>query len=263
MKPFGILELPFGRKITAMMLVIPVLGSLASCGGSNAPIAAEMSQQDPTPLDPTQQDPTQVDPTPSVPVVSDGNGPIDSESPVMVGTSSPGESDPEDQEGRISLVVEPSLRCAKVNEPLELVFTRRLAEDELPAESGQLPNVSGLVSLEQGYGTSLYLISRTDESINFQMTSQDIVGLTASIENGSLTTYVAGYNPDAAPRFIMRKPVPRGCLYAFKVDDYCVSGLTRSAPISFSRYGVSMTASGCELENPDDLSVIDVPASED
>lgn len=172
-----------------------------------------------------------------------------------------GVSDPDSQAGRVGLVVDSAQRCAKIFEPLQVVITRQLLDGEEPLESGGLPNVTGLTKFDQSYGASLNLVSRTDESANFEMSTQDIVGLTSSIENGSVTIFIAGYEPESPQRFIMRKPVPNGCMYAFKSDDYCSTGLAKAGSIAFSRNGVSMTAIGCELDNPDDLPVLEVPAT--
>ena len=79
--------------------------------------------------------------------------------------------------------------------------------------------------------------------------------------DGSITAFIAGYEASATNSFIMRKPVTNGCLYAFKAEDACATGLSRAGGFSVSRNGVSMSALGCELQNPDNLPVFELPSS--
>lgn len=184
--------------------------------------------------------------------------------PISDGTAVSGDSelgDPDGEADRIGLVVDSLQRCAVVFEPLEVVITRQLAEGEEAVEPDALPNVTGLISFDQSLGSSLELVSRNDDAAIFQMNAQDIVGLTASTGNGSVTAFIAGYEASAPNSFIMRKPVSNGCLYAFKAEDDCVTGLSRAGGFSVSRNGVSMSALGCDLQNPDNLPVIEVPPS--
>ncbi len=181
-----------------------------------------------------------------------------SESATVGGDADPGTAEPGSQEGRVGLIVESTQRCASVAEPFQVVVTRQLLEGEVANPDGKLPNVSGLVKFDQSFGSSLNLLSRTDEGANFEMRAQDIVGLTASIDNGSVTAFIAGFNSEAPPSFIFRKPVPNGCLYAFKSGDYCATGLSKSGPLLFNRNGASMSAVGCELDNPDGLPVVEI-----
>ena len=165
-------------------------------------------------------------------------------------------------EDRVGLIIDSTQRCAVVNDSIELVIKRELLEGETPDENGELPNISGFVEFTQVFGDSLEIISRSDESAVFAMSQQDIVGLTSNIENGSVTAFLAGYDASAPADFILRKPAANGCLYAFKSADYCVAGRSTVGPIAFSRNGLSMSAIGCDLENPDSLSVIELPAAE-
>jgi len=179
-------------------------------------------------------------------------------------------SDPQGQQGaqpettqtvQVGLVVAATQRCVVVSESLAITINERVADDveaDVP-----LPNVTGKTQFEPLFSDSLRLVSRTDEAANFEFTEQDVAGLISKTDNGSVTTFFAGYDAQAPDRFIMRKPVSGGCLYAFKSGSYCAAGLTKSGNLSFSRDGVSMTASACELQNPDNLPVIEVPAAEE
>ncbi len=177
---------------------------------------------------------------------------------VVPGDSASGDLDGEAE--RIGLVVDSSQRCAVMFEPLEIVITAQLAEGEEPEVADSMSNITGLVTFEQSLGSSLELVSRNDAAAIFQMNEQDIVGLTASTGGGSVTAFIAGYDASAPDSFIMRKPVTNGCLYAFKAEDVCATGLSRAGGFSVSRNGVSMSALGCELQNPDNLPVIELPS---
>jgi len=118
---------------------------------------------------------------------------------------------------------------------------------QVPSNAGNDPDSSSEVA------------TQNDESANFEFVKEDVLGLTTTIDIGSVTTFLAGYGAERPDTFIMRKPVPNGCLYAFKAGDYCVAGATSAAELTFSRNGVSMTANACNLQNPDNLPVVEVP----
>lgn len=172
----------------------------------------------------------------------------------LPGTSGPSGSPAE----TVGLVVDSTQRCAIVFEPLQVVVTRNLEEGEVPDTAGELPNVTSSVRFDQRFGSSLNLVSVNGDSASFEMSAQDIVGLSASVENGSVTVFIAGYDSELPASFIMRKPVPNGCLYAFKSGDFCTTGASRPGNLLFNRNGASMSAVGCELENPNSLPVIEL-----
>ncbi len=224
--------------------------SLASCSGSSSSGSGtlppeDISEQDPDPLAGADN--------------PGGLGTIE-DSPVGGGTNgeTPETVEPGPQTGRVGLIVSSPQRCAFVFDPLEVVVTRTLEQGEVAEVEGQLPNVTGLVTFANRFGTSLNLVSRDGDSANFEVSEQDIVGLTATIENGSVTTYLAGYDRDLPASFILRKPVTNGCLYAFKSGDSCSTGLTEAGVLQFNRNGASMSAVGCELTNPNNLPVVEI-----
>lgn len=240
-------------KAPVYLLVMLMALLIASCGGGGS-TSTDFKQENTdqgsstAPADDTQDDLDTLGTIEDDPVTDSDNN---------VGSAPSGDA----QAGRVPLVVGTTQRCAKVFEPIEVVITRQLSEGEELTESGELPNVTGMVKFESSLGTSLNLVSRTDESANFEMSAQDIVGLTSSLDNGSVTIFIAGYESESPERFIMRKPVVNGCLYAFKSDDYCSAGFAKTGSIAFSRNGVSMSAIGCELDNPDNLPVLEISAS--
>jgi len=238
----GILKASKNLQRLCYVLLIHVAIMLASCNAIDGLAPSDFTRDDdPDVLGTIEGDPGNE-------VADNGNGPT-REAPV---------ADP--QAERVGLIFDIAQRCAIVSESFKVVVTRQLAQGEEPSGSGELPNISGLVEFEQSLGTSLDMVSRDDESVDFVMGSQDIVGLTASIENGSVTAYLAGYDSALPPRFIMRKPTADGCLYAFKVDDNCATGYTKASELTLNRDGVSMSANGCELNNPDGLPVFEVTA---
>ncbi len=169
-----------------------------------------------------------------------------------------GDADPSSQTPALGLVIDSLDRCTPIFEPIQLVLSQQLAQGE--NAGGERPNVSNLVTIEPENGGSLNLVSRTDEGINFEISRQDIVSVTASIEDSTVTLFLAGYdraNPDS---FILRKPANGGCMYAFKSEDFCATGFSTTGIFSTNRNGASISALGCELTNPNGLPVIELPA---
>lgn len=236
------------RSSHAIFCTLILLGTLGltSCGsGSSSPSD--------TPADSSDEQLSAADEAEDLDVLGTLEDDPDSDNQVVVGGSL--QVNTLSQAGRVGLVVATVQRCAVVYKPLEIVITRKPGE---AVDSDDYPNVTDLVKFDRSLGTSLKLVSRTNGRANFEMSAQDIVALTATIENGAVTTFLAGYERDSPSSFIMRKRVANGCLYAFKSEDYCVTGLAKSGSLSFSRNGVSMSAAGCELENPDSLPVLEV-----
>lgn len=169
-----------------------------------------------------------------------------------------GDADPSSQTPALGLVIDSLDRCTPIFEPIQLVLSQQLAQGE--NAGGERPNVSNLVTIEPENGGSLNLVSRTDEGINFEISRQDIVSVTASLEDSMVTLFLAGYdraNPDS---FILRKPANGGCMYAFKSEDFCATGFSTTGIFSTNRNGASISALGCELTNPNGLPVIELPA---
>ena len=228
-----------------LLLLLSAL-SLMACSGSGSDNSPDVSDDQ---VASGENDPNELGTIENVPV---GEGEL------VSGDSQLG--DPESEAERVGLVVASSQRCAVVSEPVEVVITSQLEEDDEASESGVRPNITGLVTFDQSLGNSLELVSRNDDAAIFQMTEQDIVGLTASTANSSVTAFIAGYDNDAPESFIIRKPVSSGCLYAFKSQNECVTGLSTTGNFAVSRNGVSISAVGCELQNPDNLPLIELPA---
>ena len=212
--------------------------------------------------DSLQEDTTGADSQTSLSTIDDQPTTTDGEAPPIDNASTPvpvqSEADSSPQAARVGLIVDSTQRCAGIFEPIEVVIRRQLIEGEQPDVNGELPNITSEVIFEQSFGTSLSMVSVTDESANFEMNAQDIVGVTASIDGGSVTTFLAGYDRSAPENFIMRKQLDNGCLYAFKSAEHCVAGLSTTGRFSSSRNGLSMSAVGCELENPNELTVIEL-----
>ncbi len=158
----------------------------------------------------------------------------------------------------LGLFIDSVDRCSPIFEPLELVISQQLAQDE--DIEGQRPNVSNLLTIDTVAGSALNLVSRTDEGINFEISRQDIATVTASIDDSTVTLFLAGYERENPDSFIMRKPANGGCMYAFKSEDFCTTGFSTTGLFSSSRNGASISALGCELTNPNDLPVIELPA---
>ena len=252
------METRFNLLKVTYSVAFSMIFSLAACNSSNLSDAGT-SDGDSGVL----QDPASVDPQSTLGTTEDQPATIEGEATTTESAATPvpvqGEADSSSQAARVGLIVDSTQRCAGIFEPIEVVVRRQLTEGEQPDVSGELPNVTSEVSFEQSFGTSLSLVSITGESANFEINAQDIVGLTASVDSGSVTTFFAGYDRTSAPEnFIMRKPVNNGCLYAFKSGNFCIAGLSTTGRFTTNRNGLSISALGCELENPDNLSVIEL-----
>ncbi len=164
---------------------------------------------------------------------------------------------------RVSLVVSAESRCAVVGEAINVSVTRSLTEAELAAgDPATPPDVAAYVTYSQGLGDSLSLLSVTNSQASFSLQRQDVLSLTAELDNGSVTAYLAGFADDTPTSAVLRKPVPGGCLYAFRIPGYCATGLAKGGTLSFNRDGQGISAMGCELTNPGNLPVIDLPPPE-
>ncbi|ASJ76082.1 hypothetical protein [Granulosicoccus antarcticus] len=162
---------------------------------------------------------------------------------------------------RVALSIGDSARCSAVGESFDVNITRGLTEEELAAGVLSEPqDVSAYVTLTQDFGDSLELLSRGDGAVQFRHQEQNMVSLTAELENGSVTTYLAGISADAPASVVLRKPVVGGCLYALRLPDYCATGLAKGGTLSFNRDGDGISAVGCELSNPNGYPVIELPA---
>ena len=237
-------------------LAFSVIVLLTACDSSNVS-DTPASDGDPG----SSQDASGADPQSTLGTIDDQATTTDGEATADNATTPvpvQGEADSSPQAARVGLIVDSTQRCAVVFEPFEVVIRRQLTEGDQPDVSGELPNITSEVTFEQSFGTSLSLVSVTGESANFEMSAQDIVGVTASVDGSSVTTFFAGYDRSAPENFIMRKTVDNGCLYAFKSAEHCVAGLSTTGRFSSSRNGLSMSAIGCDLENPDNLAVIEL-----
>ena len=246
------------RRSTRFFIGAPLIGvCLVACGGSSSSgDSSNLVSEDNTQQSSELMNDTEVDSSDIVPETMQMNTTVETGDTTSSNVST---------ENRVGLIVDSTQRCAIVQEPIELVIKRELLEGEQPEEAGELPNVTGFVEFTQIYGDSLDSISRTDESAIFSMNRDDVIGLIANVQNsvnGSVTAFLAAYDTSAPEDFIMRKPVAGGCLYAFKSADFCSTGLATVGSISFSRNGLSMSAVGCELQNPDNISLIELPADQ-
>lgn len=152
---------------------------------------------------------------------------------------------------QIGLTIDAAARCATAGQSFDLTVTRTPSQAELDAGVPDEPqDVSAYVTLTQGLGQSLELLSRGDGAIQLQHRQQDIVGLTAEVGNGSTTAYLAGFASDAPTPVLLQKPVPGGCLYALRTPGYCATGIARSGQFSIGIADQAIFAQGCELENP-------------
>jgi len=175
--------------------------------------------------------------------------------------ASPSQPVPDDLAGldRVSLVIDSGSRCAVVGEPLNVGVTRALTDEEIAVGNpATAPDVTSYVSYSQSLGDSLSQVSVADSAASFAFDQQDIVSLTVELDNGSVTAYLAGFAADTPTPAILRKPAPGGCLYALRLSGYCATGYAKGGTLSFARDGQSISAQGCELDNPGNLPVFEL-----
>ena len=160
---------------------------------------------------------------------------------------------------RVALIIDAQSRCSIAGTPFDMRITRGLSDAELEAAGlTDNPSAAGFVTLTQSFGDSLQLLSRTDESVQFQSSQQDLVGLTASVDNGSVTAFLASFASDTPQSVVLQKPVEGGCLYALRLPNFCATGIARNFNLTFGQGDQSISAVGSELENPSNLPVIEL-----
>lgn len=230
---------------------------LAACGGSSSSTPATDNGDNQLPeqeVPDTVEDGLEQDETPDSGVVGE------------VGElSGPTEEVPVDLVDleRVGLTIDSAARCAVVGQAFDMAVTRSLSEEEQNAGILSEPqDVSAYVTLTQSLGNSLDLLSRGDGAIQLQHRQQDVVSLTAELGTGSVTAYLAGFAADAPASVVLQKPVPGGCLYALRLPDYCATGIAKSGEFSIGVGDQAISAQGCELDNPANHVVIELPAPE-
>lgn len=249
---------PTKFKVPHYLVIMLSTLALTACGGGSGGGGVSADQQQETTNGDAQDDLNGAADDP-INEVTDGIGGVDVPGvPGGVPDDGQGGADVAPNVPALGLFIDSLDRCSPVFEPLELVISQQLEPNE--SDQGERPNVSGLLTIDPVTGSSLNLVSRTDESINFEISRQDIVTVTASIEDSSVTLFLAGYDRENPDSFIMRKPASGGCMYAFKSEDFCATGFSTTGPFTSSRNGASMSALGCELTNPNDLPVFELPA---
>ncbi len=246
-------NVPFASDKLLVALLASVM--LSACGGSSS-------------SSPTTDEETTGDDS-STPLTPDGlvqDTTLDSSMVGEVGElSEPTESVPDDLAGidEVGLVIGVSSRCSTVGESFDVQITRALTADEEAAGILTEPqDVSAYVTLTQSLGNSLELLSRSDGAAQFRHQQQDVVGLTAALGNDSVTVYLAGIDADAPASVILRKPVPGGCMYAVRLPDFCGASIAKGGTLTFSHNDGEISADGCELSNPANHPIIELPAPE-
>lgn len=246
--------LPWLRAV-AVSVVLPCL-ALSACGGSSStPVPDNGDNQAPgEDGGDTGQDGLDQDETPDGGEVGE------------VGElSGPTEDVPADLADleRIGLTIDASARCAIVGQSFDMAVSRTLTDEEQEAGILDEPqDVSAYVYLTQSLGNSLEVLSRGDAAIQLQHRQQDVVSLTAELGTGSVTAYLAGFATDTPTSVVLKKPVPGGCLYALRLPDYCATGIAKSGTFAIGVGEQGISAQGCELSNPANYPVIELPPPE-
>lgn len=168
--------------------------------------------------------------------------------------------------------------CGAVGEEIRLsVFldeARSIAEEEadapeVAAAAGDAQeeldigtNVTAYTSFAQGLGDSIELVSRTDDAIRFRLGRADLVALTGTLGDNTLTNYFGAWPADAPPASALRKEAPSGCLWSLRLPPldgsprFCGSAYSRGAAGLLGQDVRRLEVEGCDAANPSGIPVI-------
>ena len=139
-------------------------------------------------------------------------------------------------------------------------------EAEGDGGTGLGTNVTAFADFDQGLGNSVDLVSRTDDAIRFRITRPDVVALTATVEDRTLTRYFGAWPGDAPAASALRKEAPAGCLWSLRLPptgggaSFCGSAYSRGGQGLLGQDERRLDIAGCETENAAGLPVIPLPA---
>ncbi len=158
------------------------------------------------------------------------------------------------------LINELDSSCVPVNQTFALTVTELV--ETSTSDIPQRENITPFVDIIQTNSTAINLISRTDNEISLSMTKQDISAITSQVDNGSVTTYIAAFSEDAPATVILRKPVPGGCLFGFRLDTdrYCATAFAKGVTLDLFLLDEGISITGCEVDNPLRYPIVDLPA---
>ena len=125
-------------------------------------------------------------------------------------------------------------------------------------------NVTAFASFEQGLGSSIELLSRTDDAIRFRIVEPDVVALTATVEGLTLTQYLGAWPAGEPAASALRKPTPAGCLWSLRLppvgggSSFCGSAYSFGGAGELGQDERRLDVAGCETENAVGLPIVEL-----
>ena len=138
--------------------------------------------------------------------------------------------------------------------------------DDGEGGAGLGTNVTAYADFAQGLGNTIDVVSRTDDAIRFRITRPDVVALTATVEDRTLTRYFGAWPADAPAVSALRKAAPAGCLWSLRLPpdgggaSFCGTVYSRGGEGLLGQGERRLDIAGCETENAAGLPVIGLPA---
>ncbi len=134
-------------------------------------------------------------------------------------------------------------------------------------ELGIGTNVTAYTSFAQGFGDSVELVSRDDDAIRFRLVRQDIVALTASFEDTTLTNYFGAWPAEAPAASALKKEAPAGCLWSLRLPatdgapPVCQSAYSRQGAGSLGQPARRLEIAGCETIEDSGIPIVELPGT--
>ena len=229
---------PPPRVRTALPALLCTTLALGACGGSGDDDGASAP-----PVDAEEEVPPGIGqlPEPEAPADASSLAPARDEAPAELVAGGSG----------LRLVVDGA--CGGAGD--EIVARLFLSDDEDPDGEdgvGVGTNVTSSASFDQGLGSSIELVSLTDDAIRFRFLRPDIVSLTATLGESTLTRYFGAWPDDAPAASALRKEAPAGCLWALRLPpldgspSFCAGVYSRGAAGRLGLDDRRLDIAGCE-----------------
>lgn len=167
--------------------------------------------------------------------------------------------------GGAGLVVDTIGDCATAGEPISLTLYSTNINPDLALSTeiaGNGNNVTAYTEFSldaDSAASSVDVISHSDSQLDLVIPTPDIVSITASFADNSVTDFIAAWPADAPESAVLIAERDNGvCLYSMRLPDFC--GTTRSTgALSQMAFGDHVLAfSGCTINQTPNLPVFRV-----
>lgn len=167
--------------------------------------------------------------------------------------------------GGAGLIIKTMGDCATTGEMITLTLLSNSADVGLVPSTDSAQNGNNVTaytefSLDADSASSqVDVISHTDSQLNLIIPSPDIVSITASFADNSVTDFIAAWPSDAPESAVLIAERDNGvCLYSMRLPGFC--GTTRSSGATSQMFfgGHVLEFSGCMINQTPDLPVLRV-----